>query len=262
MKKIVLSFIVLVLIASSAKSQINLEKDFNGSVLFAYLEGNAYYSLNYTNNKVLIYGLDYSLQKSISLSVPANMYLYEAAFVSAHVFNEDNLVELLVVYYNYQPTSDTGGYYYYTTQVVNENGTVLLNVPDGAYSDLLFYNNGSIKLLVNIYDFSASLYPLNTEIYGLTGSISSSTPENAEITLKNPYPNPANNFVNIPYKLEKDMPAELILLDINGHEVNRASLTPSSENVILNTSNLSPGQYIYYIETKGKRSLARKIIVK
>jgi hypothetical protein len=261
MKKIFLSFILLALIAFSAKSQINLEKDFSGSVLFAYLEGNAYYSLNYTSNKVSIYGLDYSLQKDISLAVPANMYLYDAAFVSTHVFNSDNLMELIVVYYNYQPTSDTGGYYYYTTQVVNENGTVLLNIPNGSYSDLVFYNNGSIKLLANIYDFSVSLYPLNTEIYGLTGSIPSTTIENKELTLQNPYPNPASNFVNIPYKLDKDLSAELILVDINGHEVKRASLTSFSENLLLNTSNLTPGQYIYYVETNGKRTLARKIVV-
>ncbi|HEY9116102.1 MAG TPA: T9SS type A sorting domain-containing protein [Bacteroidales bacterium] len=262
MNKRVLTFFLFILIALSAKSQINLEKEYTGSVLFAYLEGNAYYSANFVNNQVLIYGLDYSLTKTISLTAPSNMFLYDVAFVSTHVFNDDELMELLVVYYNYEPTSDTGGYYYYTTQVVNESGTVLLDVVNGSYSDLVIYNNGSLKLLVNIYDFAVSLYVLNTEIYGLTGTISSSTPENSEISLKNPYPNPASNFVNIPYKLEKDLNAELILLDISGHEVNRSNLTSSSENLLLNTANLKPGQYIYYIEINGKRTLARKIVVK
>ena len=262
MNKRVLIFFVFAIMAFSAKSQIDLEKNFSGSVLFAYLEANAYYSLNYNNNQVSIYGLDYSLQKTISLTAPSNMYLYDAAFVSKHVFNDDDLMELLVVYYNYTQTSDTSGYYYYTTQVVNENGTVLLNVPDGSYSDLVLYNDGSIKLLVNIYDFSISQYVLNTEIYGLTGTIPSSTPENGEISLQNPYPNPAGNFINIPYQTEKGSQADLILVDVSGQELNRANLPSSSDKFLLNTSNLKPGNYIYYLEISGKRILSRKFVKK
>jgi len=262
MRKILLPFILLLLTTFSSIGQITLEKDYNGSVLFAYLESNAYYSANYTSNQVAIYGLDYSLKKYINLTPPANMYLYDVAFVSKHVFNDDDLFELIAVYYNYTPTSDTGGYYYYTTQVVNENGTVLLDIPDGSYSDLIAYNDGSVKLMAYIYDFSISLYVLNTQIYSLPGTLASSTLENSEISLKNPYPNPASNYINIPYRLDNESPAELILVDISGQEINRVDLPSSSENIMLNTGNLKPGNYIYYMEISGRRILSRKFIKK
>ena len=116
--------------------------------------------------------------------------------------------------------------------------------------------------MVYIYDFSISLYPLNTRVYGLTGSIPSSTPENQEISQQNAYPNPANNFINIPYHLKGEAQAELVLANMSGREMNRVSLSNSSENLLLDTSILKPGNYIYYIETNGKRTLARKIVVK
>lgn len=262
MKKYVLLISVIFIISLSAKSQIIQEKDYSGSVLFAYLEGDYYYSVDYINNECFLYGNDHVLSQTISLTPPADLFLYEVAFVSRSVFNKDELMEMLVVYYNYMPTSDTSGYYYYTTQVVSENGSVLVDIPDGAYSDIIKYNDGSLKLMVYLYDFNLSQYPTNTLVYSLPGELSSAGSEFSEITLQEPWPNPASNSVNIPFHIENDNNAELILMDVTGRQVNQFTLDTNTESIMINISQLKPGQYIYYIETGGRRTLAKKIIVR
>lgn len=101
MKYRILPILLFTLFTLSVKSQINLEQEYTGSASFAYLEGNAYYSADYVNNQCLIYGSDHSLFKTINFTVPADMYLYDVAFVSKYVFDPDELMELLVVCYNY-----------------------------------------------------------------------------------------------------------------------------------------------------------------
>lgn len=261
MKKYVLLISAFFIITLSVKSQIIKEKDYSGSVLFAYLEGDYYYSVDYINNECSLFGKDYALSQTISLNPPADLFLYEVAFVSSSIFNTDELMEMLVVYYNYMPTSDTSGYYYYTTQVVSENGSVLLDIPGAAYSDIIKYNDGSLKLMVYLYDFNLSQYATNTLVYSLPGNLSSTGSEVSEITLEEPYPNPTNNIVNIPFHIENDNNAELILMDIPGRRVNRFTLDSNAESIMINTSQLNPGQYIYYIETGRRRTLAKKIIV-
>ena len=163
MKKTILISLILISIGINLQSQITLENDYSGSAYFSSLAANSYFSLDFNNSSCLVYDEDHVLTNTISLEAPSNMYLYDALYLSTNLFNTDDLLELVVVYYNYIETSDTSGYYIYQTQVVNENGSLLLDIPNGTYSYLNYLTDGSIKFMVYKYDFS--FFSTKTSIY-------------------------------------------------------------------------------------------------
>ena len=257
-----LTFVFVALLAITVKSQITLEKEYSESVIFAYLEGDCYYSVDFVNNQCAIYELGHASKKTVNIDVPTDWYLNDVAFISTNIFNDDNLIEMLVVYYRYVPLTDSTGYYEYQTKVINENGTVLLNVPGGGFSDIIKTGEGETKLMVYIYDFMIYPYTYNTNVYSLPGNPVSSNNEDQTIMLQDAYPNPSGSVVNIPYQVKSNFGGgTLIITDMNGRVIKRLPTENRAGQFILNTNDMAPGQYIYHIQNKGNRTAAKKFVV-
>ncbi len=243
------------------QAQINLEKEYNTTIYFAELEGQFYYSLDYTDNQCNVYDLDHNFLKSIDIQAPTDWYFYDAAYLSQSVFNDDDQLELLVVFYRYIQDTDTSGHYEYYTQVINEGGSVLLDIPNGGYSTVYPDLNNKYKLLVYIYDFSDYVFVSQTNIYALPGVPPSIIKQN-DTNLGEAYPNPANTKVHIPLKTSYVSPQSFIVLtDIQGREIIRKPLNNRKSEITLNTVNLRPGTYLYFLEQNGQRIPAKKIVV-
>ncbi|NVO18646.1 MAG: T9SS type A sorting domain-containing protein [Bacteroidetes bacterium] len=244
-----------------ANAQIVHENTYSGAAEVSNT-GNGYkfYVTDYVNNTVTVYNEDHSLWKTITLPVAGDQYLYDAAYLSAGLFNTDSLLELIMVTYKYISTSDTTGYYVYTTSIVNENGSELLNVPGGDYS--LTYTNGSnkTKLLVYIYDFSLSTYIVSTEVYGLPGA--SSGFNDLGIEGFKAYPVPCADRVNLPLSGHNNSQAELVVSDISGQEYSRSKVPVGASLIQYQADRLPPGTYVYRLETNGKSIPAGKFIKK
>ncbi len=244
-------------------SQITLDNVYDGTVEFAYLEGEHYFSIDYINNECSIYSLDYALKQKISIEVPTDWYLNDVSYISAKIFNDDDQIELLAVFYRYIPDTDTTGHYEYHTRVVSESGAVLLDVPGGGYSSIFSTSEGSLKLMVNVYDFSVYVFIAETNIYSLPGEAASSVTESGEIELMNAYPNPTNTDIQIPYRMNSaNRNATLILVNINGQEVMRLPVENKSGQLLVPTGNLPAGQYIYYLQNNGYKTAAKKFVVR
>ncbi|MCF8235554.1 MAG: hypothetical protein K9G67_14880 [Bacteroidales bacterium] len=123
-----ITIILVLLLPEFARSQIGMDKDFSGSVLYAYLEDQYYYQIDFENNDCIVYDLSYNTDRVIALNPPVNMYLYDANLLSANIFDVDDALEVLAVFYEYIPTSDTSGYYEYRTQIIKDDGMVILDV--------------------------------------------------------------------------------------------------------------------------------------
>jgi len=262
MKKKYLVLFGILLFSTLLNAQISLDHNFSQVVEYDYSEGN-YYSIDYVSNECDVYDLDYSIRKSINISVPTNWYLNDVAYVSKKMFNNDDLIEFLVVFYRYVPVTDTTGYYEYTTKVISENGTELLNVPNGGYSYVYTDTQGNTKLMVYTYDFSVNPVIYGTNIYSIPGAPSSIQNNNVKIEEPNPYPNPSNGIINIPFEL-RDIHSKgsVIVTDMKGRVVLNQSVSGSQGFFSFNSEKLSPGQYIYSILSPGMRPITKKIIIR
>ena len=105
MKKSILLLVFLVTMMTS-NAQISLEKTYNASTGITQLaiSGYKYFLMDVVNNQCRVYNMDHSLWKTINLSVPSGMYLYDIKFVSETLFNSDSKVELAYIYYYYDAT--------------------------------------------------------------------------------------------------------------------------------------------------------------
>lgn len=258
-------FFLLVLFMSShiCYGQVNLEASLDKAVYSVQLDGlgEMYYGIDYQLNTCTIYRDDYTTYKSIAIDVPDNQTLYEVAYVSTRLFNNDDQVELLVVFYEYRSTSDTSGYLVYTTKVVNEVGVTFLNLPNGGYSTVYNQENDLSKLLCFVYDFSVSPYSVFTNVYSIPGKWNG-VKEESPNSNANPFPNPAHGFINIPIPDDfKGQSSELYWLDFTGKVIKHQFLSTDQSAVTVGTERLPAGISYYYIETENAKTSIKKVIV-
>ncbi|MFA5416969.1 MAG: T9SS type A sorting domain-containing protein [Bacteroidales bacterium] len=258
-----LSIILLFFICFTSFGQVSLETTLNDAVYVTNLDGvgKVYYGVDFNTSECFIYNTDFILWKTISIAPPANTYLYDVAYVSTKLFNVDDQVELLAVFTEYVATGDTSGYYKYTTKIVNEVGVSFLNLPGAGYSTVYNLSDTEAKLLCFVYDFSVSPYNVHTRVYGVPGTLNS-IPEPTGLLMGNAFPNPATNMIHIPLSTESQQhSSQLTLLDVNGTILRQESIPPHQQIYQLNTQALSTGTYFYIVETNGRKSVARKIVV-
>ena len=265
MKKI-LVIALFVFFSCTTMAQIQSEYSTNYSGMWTELEsdGTVFYIMDVVSEKCRIYTPDYQLWKTINFNVPNNHWLADIQFVSQHLFDADDEVEMLIVYYEYIQTSSSY-YYNYTTQVIDENGTVLLSVPLGSY--YLIYNtkDAGSKLMVYETDYSTFPYPVATHIYSIPGSwmgVGSENILNAEEGSLKAWPNPSTGNFSLNYSIP-GQPREswFLMYDLEGNEIIREPLRPEGDNMQFSRPDLASGQYIYKIVTPNYQSKGKKLTI-
>ena len=136
-------------------SQPVLEHTYAESATLASLEklGEVYYSMDVIGKQCLIYDMDHSLKKRIALPTPEGYYLEDIQFLSEHLFNDDDLLELVYIYSKYVPT-ELSYYFTFESKLINENGAILLTVPGAGFTEVLESAEHGKKFLVYQYDYS------------------------------------------------------------------------------------------------------------
>jgi hypothetical protein len=247
-------------------SQILLENSYEGYVQSANLQvkGPVFYAIDFMNNQCNLFNPDHTIWKTIGVVPPGNKFIYDVHHVSQHLFNTDDLVEMAVEFYEYK-IEDTVGYYEYTTEVINEEGSVLLSVDGGAFPQVFKITENTAKLSVFVYDYYLSLTPVSTNIYSIPG-IPSAVQTNewmaASGSLGIPYPNPVSNRLTIPANFtDRQGNGRLFITDELGHLMKCIDIQHSSPRIEIDVANFKAGTYLYWFETKENRSETRKFIV-
>ena len=269
MKKgiIVIAVLLQFIIIAKVKGQINLEHTYSSvSAGLAYLDSDEpmFYTMDVTNSKCNIYTLNHTLWKSIPLSLPSNYYLADIQFVTRHLFDSDDQIELLYVGYNY---NTSGAYYTYETRVANEDGSLLLTVPGGGYNDILTIANLGTRLFVYVYDYSVSPYTVTTKVYTVTGTLPTSVekpieePSGARLGLS---PTVFSDRVNLNYSLPSGVVnGELLITDVSGAIIRRVALNQKEGDLNLDLSDANVGMLLFSIsQNNGNRLVTKGIKVK
>ncbi len=250
MKKIALSISMLIL-SFASMSQIMLEHTYTASTSLTELSnsGYKYYSMDAVNNQCKLYNLDHSPWKTITLSVPAGLYLYDIKFVSETLFNSDSKVELAYIYYSY----DTTLYYYtYYTRVINENGLELLSVPGAGYLELKSTTSNGTKFLAYVYNYSIYPSTVNTLVYSVPGNIpTGGITEQPIVENGFPFPNPTHDLVTIPYDLpDGESTASIILMDSSGKHFKSFTVDRTFNSIQIPMRDLPRGLFVYQVKTR------------
>jgi len=262
MKKIV---ILLILAAFNAhlSAQVTYLHSFNASATSVHLDiaGYKYYLMDEINNECRLYNTDFSLWKTISLNIPQGSYLYDIRYVSDNLFDNDPEVELVYITYEYDTT-----YFYYTyyLKLINENGSVMLDVPGGYFSEIVPVSDSEDRLLIYKGDFSVWPYVHETMVYQLPGQTNIPAPDFGRSYLNPPYPNPATYQINIPYDLPPGAGSGAVIeiTDQEGRIIRREDLVIPGGIYVLNLSGFSPGAYRYVIKAYGQiLGLQRFVVV-
>ena len=97
MKKIfVLSLISLISLPAMAQIQSEYSTAYSGTWTELEREGSVFYTMDVGTEKCKIYKPNYQLWKTVNISVPKDHWLYDIQFVSQHLFNTDDAVEMLI----------------------------------------------------------------------------------------------------------------------------------------------------------------------
>lgn len=249
MKKLFL-LLVLSALTGTAGAQITLEQNYTASTGLTELavSGYKYYLMDVVNNQCKLYNMDHSLWKTINLTVPAGMYLYDIKFVSETLFNSDSKVELAYIYYDYDSSLL---FYTYYTKVINQDGLELLSIPGCSYLEVKAPGSYGTKMLAYVYDYSIVLWTVNTLVYSLPGILPTGgiTAEGSD-NLNKPYPNPANAMVTIPYQLPDGVnTAEIWLSNGSGQIIQRNTVDRTFHELLIQTAGLPKGIYLYQLKT-------------
>lgn len=248
--------------ASQVHSQITLEKTYTGvsaGVANTVTYGDKYYVMDVAAAQCKIYNLDHSLWKSINLSVPSGYYLYDIQYVTDHLFNADNQIELLYVSYNY---NTTGQYYTYETRVVNESGTQLLSLPGAGYNWITDVATAGTKLFSYIYDNSVSPYTVTTKVYNLTGELPTGMVTPGDDASMRIWPNPATDHLHLEYSLPGDVKqASLNLWNGSGQLIRSFAVDGQFSDLELDATGLPSGVYFWSLSAPGFSGTSQQIVI-
>ncbi|HPT32081.1 MAG TPA: T9SS type A sorting domain-containing protein [Prolixibacteraceae bacterium] len=259
MRNITLMAVLGMLMAMTVNGQLNLEKVVDYSLTSTKINQTEYkfYLMDVVAGQCRIYNTDHSLWKTIPISLPSGYYLYDVKFVSQNLFNTDGLIEFWYSAYEWVSTGTSSGYYRYISKVINENGSVLATITGGAYAYVIQTGTDQFKLVVYAYDNSVTPYTVKTYLYGLPNP---STALNFLSFLpEDPYPNPADGFINLP--LDGAKAGALLQVFSTSGQFMAEYKTNGEPYYRLNTGSWAPGIYAYRLVTNGRQTQAKQFVI-
>lgn len=247
MNKIIISLLISLFCLQIVSAQINLEHTFN-SVGFGTWHFNTetetfYYNANVNTNKVFVYNNDYSLYKTINFIPPSGYQLYWVYYPSKHLFNDDDLIEFILVF-----TNSTN----YQMKVYNENMSMVKDLGAGNNAYVFISQESGYKLKTTnwVYNTGTQNLDYTDKVYSLPGElyVSNEQVDQPKIN-QSAYPNPASNRIILPYKLKPDEISTLHIYNLQGQIIESKTIHGSLDHLRIDVSNYFPGTYLY--EYKG-----------
>ena len=257
MKKLILLAVFVTCISSFCFGQITLEHTYISvssepqPILFTS-NGEKYMVMD--SLSIYLYNTDHTLWKTIHPATFAGYKMQSVLAISDNLFNSDNLVELIVLYYSSTVRP------YYKSQVINENASLVFDL-DSAYYPQVHYNSttGTYKLFAAYPNYTAPYYPY-TNVYALPGTMpcgqcSSLGTERIGgsshgIIISDPVPNPSAGAARISYQLPNGSnQATIYFYNMVGQLILDLPVIPQNNAIDINNSLFKPGNYAYLIRT-------------
>jgi hypothetical protein len=229
----------------------------------------------------IFYNSDYSVYKTVTMEIDKMIALAKfntprlsIQYISENTFDLENDIDLLCQLSYYSNTDEL----YAQVIVYNDNGTVLFatdidnsnaflinsSIPNGSLLSSLINTNEGTKMILDVFNINNSKYSF--DVYSLPGAVSTNL-KSAGIesdNYLNAFPVPANDFVNMDYKLAGDQSSgEIEVVDQQGRTVQKIRVDKNQGLLRMPVKNYSNGLYFYKLNSKrGAPRTAKVLIVK
>lgn len=251
MKKIISSIIATLGVSGIIFGQATLEQSYQ-TTSWTYEQTNAfktdaglhYFTLNKTTKTLLIYNSSHSLIKTVIIPVATGFNLDAIWGVTDKLFNADSLVEFVVFSRtDYNSTNGTVN----NMTLVNENGTILQQFGNRFDAYIIKGLTANFKLITLSDPFSPIPQATNYtyDVYSLPGTSLGNIVLNKNSNSLTSYPNPTENKISITNNLATGQNEILEIFDLNGKKVMQKNITGNTDEIIIDTTELSNGVYIY-----------------
>ncbi|MFN3403549.1 MAG: T9SS type A sorting domain-containing protein [Cytophagaceae bacterium] len=279
MKKLLLmSLFAMALSISNA--QITLDgslpstDDYASPFLFSKLSvGEKYAMMNQDNGELKLYNLNYSVFKTIAFPTialqPNERIGFNLINVSDKLFDSNNKIECLVDFNIHNSSNFTNRSFVY---VYDEDGTVVFSKDsatlgyvaiggnDVVVQGIINTTNGAKMVIKNNKNADKSI-----QFYSLPGTLMS-TNTNQKIDkagmLSYPMPNPASDMTKIEFELpEGERMGEILVYNQQGILMKSYIVDDTFGFLMLNSSDLSAGTYVYQMKAENRLSESQKMMV-
>jgi hypothetical protein len=259
-----ITLITFLVFPVESHAQIAFEKSFpfSGTITQLEKEGSKFYLMDVSANECRMYNLDYTLFKTIRLDIPTDRYLYDIQFITQNLFDNDDGVELLYVFYQYVQTA-TSYYYIYTTRITDESGSILLDLPGASWTEIKNTSGSGSRMMTYVTDYSAYPYVVETRIYRLPGQIIGVDAMAMEDFSNNRvFPNPTSGSIRMDSNgLSTTDKAEWVILDSAGKLIARVPVHDPGKPVDLKSLGLVAGIYSVRMESKNYQTKFQQIVL-
>ena len=257
-KKLIFTTLIFVALICSQnlRAQIALEHTFStyyttNPVMF-YENVNLY--LWYDNHQIKLYNPDYSLYKTITVSLPGNNYSYVGEVLLPNtVYSTNGKIGFVVIFYD---EFDIDGHQseLIGARIYDEDATLLIDL---GTSENIFRGISIYKVNNNQYRFSITRDGV-TEIYSLpvkpsTVSIGDNVAISGNYNVQQPYPNPAKTAISLPYQLKQGETSVMHIYNNNGQLMETKQIDYVFDKILLNVSGYAKGIYFYEVNGVSNR---------
>jgi hypothetical protein len=276
--------VFLLFFGVSAHAQITLEHTYNGdnspvnsgglglvevdSGIWKYVQLDVKVGSD-TTESILIFNLDHSLDKVISVPNFANQFSFIFLLtISKNLFDLDGTYDYALSY----------SFHEEDMRIFKEDGTLLFAcdscnltadyAPTYETPSSIISTDSGLKMIIRKLVDTAQYY----KVYSLPGKLPNRASKTAVVTPSiayngslfpsSAYPNPSNGQVRIAYELPSGVSSgDLILTTDDGREVKRYHVTSAFSDLLIETSDLPSGSYFYKLVTEKGESQAQRIVM-
>jgi hypothetical protein len=287
MRKILL-LLCLILLLANIQAQITREHAFDDqasvNIQIVKLENSGQKTcvvnqVDSVNYQCILYNSDFTEYKTITMELDHmisitdfNSPRLEVNYISENTFDLDNDIDILCQFSYYNSNNDL----FAQVIVFNENGSVLFatdidnsnaflinsSIANGSILPSLINTNEGTKMILDAYYINDGKYSF--DMYSLPGSVATnlkSTGAEPDNYL-NAFPVPANDFVNMDYKLAGNQNSgEIEVIDQQGRTVQRIRVDKNQGLLRMPVKDYSKGIYFYKLNSKRGAPRTAKVLV-
>jgi hypothetical protein len=267
MKKTIL--LAIVLITSFAMyAQIAFEHTYYpGRLQVVKFTTSGHKYVTYDTSSITIYNLNHSVWKTIAIPYHGP-YTYNIglSFLSEELFDTNPATVEYILVVNGIPFSNTKTYIYdeFGNQLFfRDSASASFSFP--GIQPVMYTSSGAKLILSTMHGY---------ELYSVPGILACDECSSGTVSgigtqggeqpqrLVNPYPNPGNATITLPYSLPANVArGELVIYDMAGKEVKRVTITDQFSSIELDAAELSAGTYYYNILTLAGVFPGRQIVI-
>lgn len=248
MRNFIFGMIASLLIPNLLQSQITLEHNyvtdgyFNYEQQYAFHTENSlfYYTLNTTENKVMLYDSNHVLYKTVTLDVGPDFTIRKLFLPTDKLFNSNSKIEFIMI---------SSGNSSQKMTLFDEDGANLFEFGNRWVAQYIKIAESDYKLLVGTDGNSPNYF----DIYDLTGTLSLNQQQSLNKSEFIGVPNPTKSRISITNNLKVGENAIIEVFDVNGKKVIEKSIIGGNEEINLDVSTLSNGVYIYKLNGQTNR---------